>query len=333
MQDTTLQGGKFVRGVNDYNIRLDMGVHYKIAPENNLWLLFNFDEFNRDELVRESFTNISNGFTDTNIFNDSDEFQINEYSIGIQNIWSLTDRLILTSGLLAVHTNAKETFISESIFPSFRFRDIYDVSVRHTSWEGYANIDINVTDALSLHLGMFLFYADQENYQKIILFFGLFSTEFERNFTEVNPRLGITYAINTGQVLRIAYQRWSRHDVDGSLIPMSSAGIPLETRFNAIHGTNDRIRLQLDWQFTGNLFAQLYAERNYVNNENSLRGVFSLGEVNLDKLKNEINLSTLNEDFLGIIPEINSKSEIESVGVKINYGLFDNLTARIAYNC
>ena len=346
---------------NHYDMRFDAGMHYKISPENNLWLSIQFSESNLDSfrtvdrVISTDFFGLSVDIS-ANSLSQSDEFQVNRYNLSIKNIISINDWITLTSGAGATLTEANDTFTAfgrgKFINPFDRgiqvqtdvFITKQDTNARLVSLEVYSLADFDILESLKLQAGLFLFHADDE-FSFVDFFFDKFEdnvfpeTNFsgsstfkfdsEQDFLEWNPRIGLTYEFNPGQLLRLAFQRWSRPDNKATLLPVATSGIPLETRFNAPHGTSEQYRIQSDWRFTDFLYATIFAERLFIDNTTGIGGLSS-GEAFLKPLRNKINSSTENENLLTAGPEF-GKNVIESLGLNIDFALFDEFTGGITY--
>jgi len=112
----------------------------------------------------------------------------------------------------------------------------------------------------------------------------------------VAPRLGAAYALGNGATLRTAHQKWLRPAAYNSLVPIATAGIPIDDSLVYAGGTLSRTRAQLDWEMSPAWFITAFADRRTVDNLKSpLDGVLNTRAdvTNLDRLRqrNVVNLA------------------------------------------
>jgi hypothetical protein len=159
----------------------------------------------------------------------------------------------------------------------------------------------------------------------------IFPENYERSI--VAPRLGAAYAIGGGATLRAAYQKWLRPASYNSLLPVATAGIPLDDSLVLAGGTLSRTRGQLDWELSPAWFITAFADRRNVDNLNSpLDGVLNtrldVTKVNRLQQKNFANLAA--PDQLEDTP-IFARGTASSGGLTANHVLTRNFAAYLGY--
>jgi hypothetical protein len=96
--------------------------------------------------------------------------------------------------------------------------------------------------------------------------FTLENTSVDRNFNEVNPRLGLHWQIAPLQTLRGVYQRWRRPASSATLSPVDTAGIPINDRLVVAGGFYQRARLQYDGEIGKSAFLRAFVDHERVDN-------------------------------------------------------------------
>ena len=89
-------------------------------------------------------------------------------------------------------------------------------------------------------------------------------------FEELNHRIGFRYGLAPGKTLRAAYQRWRRPFGPGSLGLTETAGIPIEDRLVDGGGLLRRGKVRLDWELSPRQFLQFAVDKREVNNLQSV---------------------------------------------------------------
>ncbi len=134
--------------------------------------------------------------------------------------------------------------------------------------------------------------------------FALADNELERNYSEINPRLGLKWQLGEMQSLRLVGQKWRRPAAAGTLSEVETLGIQVNDKLPTAGGLYERVRLQYDVEKNKKAFLQAFLDHEHINNGlGGQRTAISGFEVTqLDSLRNR--------------PEVFSpKSDIENTPV------------------
>ncbi|CAN5257692.1 FecR domain-containing protein [soil metagenome] len=148
------------------------------------------------------------------------------------------------------------------------------------------------------------------------------------------PRVGASYAVGSGATLRGAYQKWLRPASFSSLMPVATAGIPVDESLAYPGGTLSRIRGQLDWELSPAWFVNAFADRRSVDNLVSEKsGVLNTRQdvSNLFRLRQSGLTNLVSADLLEQRP-IFSSGVATSAGFSANHVISRNLAGSMAYS-
>lgn len=87
-----------------------------------------------------------------------------------------------------------------------------------------------------------------------------------QRFAEINPRLGVRFALAERQALRLVAQHWRRPGSAGTLAPVDTLGIALNDRLPIAGGLYQRTRLQYDAELGSSRFVQAFVDAERVDN-------------------------------------------------------------------
>lgn len=96
--------------------------------------------------------------------------------------------------------------------------------------------------------------------------FALVTEARERNYSEINPRLGLKWQLGARQSLRLAGQKWRRSASAGTLSEVDTLGIPVNDKLPTAGGLYERVRLQYDVETNRAAFFQVFLDHEHINN-------------------------------------------------------------------
>ncbi|MDP4030450.1 MAG: tetratricopeptide repeat protein [Gallionella sp.] len=338
--------------VNGSNERLDLGAHYRFGPQSQAWLKIGTgDESSTVDTVTSVATNLgtaSNGskfatrpdqrdiqLRHTFAVNDQHELswgtelglmkktntQISEKCIHIES--SIVPCSITGSGIVPLdRLNQRDSDRSRDLWLSDRYRVNDGFNLQgDLAWQHYTKSrDINIDrDA-------YVDYPNGYNSQK-----QQFSENYDRSF--IAPRLGASYVIGNGATLRGAYQKWLRPASYNSLVPVATAGIPIDDSLVYSGGTLSRFRGQLDWELSSEWFMSAFADRKRVDNLSSpLDGTLNTRAdvTNLERLRQQSVANLAAPDQIEATP-IFARGNATSGGIAVNHVLSRNLAGYFGY--
>lgn len=88
----------------------------------------------------------------------------------------------------------------------------------------------------------------------------------ERNYSEINPRLGLKWQLGEMQSLRLVGQKWRRSASAGTLSQVDTLGIQVNDKLPTAGGLYERLRLQYDAETNRSAFFQAFLDHEYINN-------------------------------------------------------------------
>jgi Flp pilus assembly protein TadD len=254
-----------VKGSND---RLDIGAHYRFAPQSQVWLKLgrgtesstvgqttsaqtnmglasNGSDFEtrphqRDLQWRHTFAvsdshELSWGIEDARMDKTNTLVQENFYHLGEGVVPS--DRLILDD-----RDHSRDLWLSNRIRASARLNLQADLAWQHYSKTRGIDIYRDRQPPVTQQLA--------EDYDQGI----------------VAPRLGASYTLGSGATLRGAWQKWLHPASYSALSPVATAGIPVDDSLVNPGGVLTRTRAQLDWELSPTWFLSAFADHKRANN-------------------------------------------------------------------
>lgn len=96
--------------------------------------------------------------------------------------------------------------------------------------------------------------------------FVLVNSAAERNYSEINPRLGVKWQLAGMQSLRLVGQRWRRSASAGTLSQVDTLGIQVNDKLPTAGGLYERVRLQYDVETDREAFFQAFLDHERVDN-------------------------------------------------------------------
>lgn len=294
--------------------RADIGLHYKFSPDSQLW--FKAGEFSSQDDIK----GILNGAP---IVSD---VKVRQPEWGLRHTFATGNGHEVTWGAEQGQRRTSSDFFDNSLAPLAVFYLNYDYNER--------SFDAYVSDRWQVRPGFLvqgdLFYQHHRRkatYNDNVIPFPFLSTYSQESHsqTRFNPRLGMAYQFDQGPQVRLAYQRWLRPSLFSSLGPVATAGIPLEDRLVMRGGELDRLRGQLEWEYSNKSFVAAYFDFKKVDNNRFSMTPFALNELeSLEKLRPRRFGSLATDDMLEFYntPEYDG-GRIKSGGISVNHLLTD----------
>jgi tetratricopeptide (TPR) repeat protein len=294
--------------------RADIGLHYKLNPDSRFWLKKSSFE-SKDDSLGPFFGAFVYLFT-----------QVKQPESGLRHTFSAGQDHEVTWGIEEGHRETEGDFFDFTSFFPFTELGIYEYDER--------SIDSYVSDrwraSPNLLLQGDLFYQRHRRIAALNTYYFSGTTLLlavpgpqERfSHSRINPRLGLVYRFENGPQLRLAYQRWQRPVLFSSLGPVATAGIPLDDRLVMRGGELERLRGQLEWEYSPRSFLSVHVDHKKIDNHKfSLATPFDIDELeSLRKLRPRGISSLANDDMLEFsnTPEWDG-GRVTSGGVALNH--------------
>lgn len=298
----------------DSEDRFDLGVHYKLLPDNQLWFKAGQGKtssaFTSGKLITPSATTDNINLATTDNMND----------FALRHLFQISELLQLSWGVEQAEQNTESSFTTPG-------SPVYIEKVSNTSTDYYLTA-IWQRQKLTLDGGAFY---QQHKVNQQTLFDILNINESKLSEDQLNPRIGVVYHPSTPLTVRAAYQKWMRPTSASTLAPVVTAGIPLDDRIVGNGGQLTRVRGQLEWQATPSIFTQAFAD--YRKIDNLILNVLSPPKnENLGGLK-ERNMASLATDdmYEFVSPPDFEEGTAQSAGAAINMMLTSNWSAYLRY--
>lgn len=256
--------------------RGDIGINYKAAPDNQLWFKAG-DGRQRNSVsgsyVSQSVADTFNNALATTIFTsagrlDGFESEITQDDVQFRHAFTRessqwawgaeTSRQTRTGRLVTTFTPAR-----------LNIDELYSVKAT----DAYVSGRYQMPGAFSAQLDLFSQHVRtrRNDLQTLDLLapsaqYVLLSDAQERNYTEVNPRLGLKWQLGAMQSLRLVGQKWRRSASAGTLGEVDTLGIQVNDKLPTAGGLYERGRLQYDVETNKTAFFQVYLDHEHINN-------------------------------------------------------------------
>ncbi|MBG9386553.1 tetratricopeptide repeat protein [Caenimonas aquaedulcis] len=255
--------------------RVDVGLNFKIDPENQLWLKGgkgSQDNSVNGSLFSPEISATLNTAFSTNIFKplgtldsffstvDQDDVQFRHSfsAIGLQWSWGVERSNQDQNGGLS--TTFAPARLDNTQHFTIRATDVWASALYKTAAGHQAQVDVfgqkseqHRTDVDQLTLAI-------PGIQPALV-----PTSGDRDYNEVNPRLGFKWQVAPSQAVRFAWQKWRRPASSSTLSPVDTVGIPVNDRLVSAGGKYERGRVQYDGEL-GSGFVRAYADHERVDN-------------------------------------------------------------------
>lgn len=329
--------------VANSNERLDVGAHYRFAPESHLWLKIGRGDETREvdgglrfpALTREMSQIFGVAFPDDGAVSQRGKTTVDDWQL--RHVLDLDQRWQFGWGLESgKHSSRGE--LAMVVLP---------VVIATTERDQFESRDIHLTNRLRL-ADTLTAQADisRQHLTRDYAFDRAYGFLFgsgvvvpggaandKTDLTEWNPRLGMAWQPAAGSMVRFAAQRWRKPATAGTLSTVDTAGIALDDRLVATGGRSKRLRAQYEWQPNGQLFVQAWGDRreirNLVNEDGDLLQGFSVPD--LERLRNKPNFIAQAYDPLEETPEFGA-ARINAFGVAGNVLVRQDLSLATRYH-
>ena len=285
--------------------RLDLGAHYKFSPVSQLWV-----KVGRGNNTTDITSNIVSGFfvgtlAKYALGTDNDEF-------GFRHTMTLESQTEITWGAESARQRNPIKFrIVDTLDPtSFTFNSDATnddsagayLSVRKPVMQNFLmQGDLYYQHYRKTYDHTFGFSDLSGNSQEIVV--DSATRHEEKGSNRVAPRLGMVVRFAPNQLLRFAYQDWTRPASVATLSPVATAGIPLDDQLIEPGGRLKRAAVQAEWEWSNTTFGRALLDRREVSNPRFSTTFIIVPEVpDLEKLKNRSLLYTANNDLLEATP-------------------------------
>lgn len=294
--------------------RTDLGGHYKLSPDSQIW--YKFGEFVSHDSAQGLL------LFDLVML----KTRVEQPETAFRHSFSMRGNHELTWGFERGERRMSSDFATLTNWPlvtlsAYRFAE--------TSRDLFFADRWRIGPALDLDLGLVLHRSVREA-QNVghYLYLGehlwdpeLISSERYRRDV-VNPRFGLVYRTANELQFRAAYQRWTRPTLFSSLGPVATAGIVLDDRMVMRGGDLRHARAQVEWEVSRRTFATAYIARKTIDNRRfQLSTPFALDNLeSLQKLRPRRLGSLANDDLLEFVdtPEWDS-GRISTIGLGFNH--------------
>jgi hypothetical protein len=323
-------------GVSGNNTRGDFGMHYEFSPQSQLWIKVGVGRENSTD--QETVTYMPTPPTTTSASNfathpDGSDFQI-------RHTFAATDRHQVTWGYAWGKALSPEDLVSDGFLSvggapvpvNTLHEDVKDRSDEFYIADLYAP-----NNRLSIDAALTWSHYRKDRDTSIVR--NEVSYYVYQNFpetwggTEIQPRAGFVYRFAPDELVRLAYQRWTRPATYNTISPIATAGIPLDDQIVFAGGRLTRTRAQIEWAWSHTTFTSAFMDYEQVNNLNSLLDGVQNTRSDLEELDRLQNLT------LTYLPSPNqlegtpifSEGRIASAGASINQILSREFSVSAGY--
>ena len=301
--------------------RLDLGANYKFSPTSQSWLKIGAGDENThigmDDRQRASpiLSQLDTLPRRRDIqYRHSLRLDADEWSWGLEHA-----RMDTESALVA---NSDGVQIRQ------------DQSDADQSWSIYLTDRHHLNEKLLLDAGLpYQEYRKTSNSSSTWDSTALGSNSESFSRKGVYPGIGLAYTPATGEVWRLAYQKWLHPIASGTLSPVATAGIALDDQVVLPGGKLERLRFQLERELSAATFANLFLDAKRINNLGEPGNVLNqgVGVANLDRLRNRATLVfQINGEALEQAP-VFLQGRIASAGASLSQRWGDTLTGYTSY--
>ncbi|HIJ90374.1 MAG: tetratricopeptide repeat protein [Desulfobulbaceae bacterium] len=321
--------------------RGDIGINYKRAPENQFWFKVG-DGRQRNSVsgsyVSQSVADSFNNALATTIFTpagilDGFESEITQDDIQFRHAF--------TSGLAQWAWGAEKSHQTRTghlvtTFAPARLNIDELYSVKAT--DAYVSGRYQLPGKFSAQLDLFSQHVrtERNDLQTLDLLappaeFVLVSDAQERNYHEVNPRLGLKWQLGAMQSVRLVGQKWRRSASAGTLSEVGTLGIQVNDKLPTAGGLYERVRLQYDAEVEKTAFFQAYLDHEHI--ENGLGGqrtaITGFEVTQLESLRNRPEVFSPKSDLENTPVFI--EGTVSTVGLSANFLVSKHQTLSASY--
>ena len=317
------------------NRRLDLGAHYRFGPQSQAWLkIGNGSESSTVNTLTTAATNLGTAGKTSNF-----ETKPEQRDLQWRHTFNLNQEHELSWGAELARQEKSNSLVQDNFFhigagavPADRLAQ-QDEDRSRDIW---LSDRFRVNDRLTLQGD--LAWQQYRKTRDIMIYRDrvppvtqAFPESYERSIAA--PRLGAAYVAGSGATLRAAYQKWLRPASFNTLMPVATAGIPLDDTLVHPGGTLSRLRAQLDWELSPAWFMSAHADRRNVDNLSSpLDGVLNTRAdvTNLDRLRQRAIANLAAPDQLEATP-VFARGSVTSGGASFNHVFSRKLAGYVGY--
>ncbi len=288
--------------------RLDLGVHYKLRPDNQIWLKAGY--FDSSEKMAGTL-----GFDDilarTAIKVPEFGFRHSLDSRGGHQIsWGIDGGRRNTDGNLN-----DQFFLGEK------------TTLKESSLDLFLSDTLALNSQLSLQADLVYQRQRRRAVEQPYLVFAPpedppLTPEIEhQDRQQLNPRLGLVYRPDTHMRFRLAYQDWLRPMTFSALQPVATAGIALDDTLVQRGGELQRLRLQGEWEPRADTFLMGYLDVKEIDNHRFNLRPFGVENLeSLGKLRPRDMGSLMRDDLHEFFtPPDYAGGKVNSLGLSVNH--------------
>jgi Flp pilus assembly protein TadD len=325
--DASRQDSQPVGTVNglDYDLddrldtrRLDLGFHYKLRPDSQVWLKAGYFQSEEDTAgilgVLPYFYSPIQATTEVGLpeFAFRHSFATtggHQISWGMDLGWRGTDAIF-----------------RDDVFGDGTFLLGHDYEITENSWDAYLSDVYQFSSYLTLEGSLVVqkYRGKATDIPSLILppdppDYGTPSME-ENDHDQLSPRLGLIYRPDEQTHIRLAWQNWIRPAGMSTLGPVATAGIPLDDKLVMRGGELNRIRLQGEWEATPRTFLMGYLDYKDIDNNRFSIRPFAVSDLeSLGKLRPRDYGQLMRDDLYEFVdaPDY-AGGEVGTVGLTVN---------------
>ncbi len=257
--------------------RIDMGLNYKFAPDNQLWIKAGSGRQSLSmsgDFVSQASADSLNALFDTTIFSPNGKLDAVENVTTKQDMQlrhSFSNSGVLWSWGFEHSTLQADALVVNTITPvrtlvvqqtSQRVDDAY-VSARYQksgSFEVQGDLFSQNSTGTVTDLTLWRLLVDPP------INIPISGAVTRIDYTETHPRFGLKLQVAPLQSLRFVTQKWRRPASAGSLSPIDTVGIAVNDRLVTEGGLYERSRIQFDGEIGTGSFVQVFADQERVIN-------------------------------------------------------------------
>ena len=321
--------------------RGDIGVNFKWAPDNQFWFKAG-DGRQRNAVsgpyVSQTTANSLNNALATTIFGpngtldrfqsgiDQDDIQFRHAFTSGSTQWAWgaeTSHQNKTGRLVTTFTPAR---LDINEFYAVKATDAYVSGRYQMSEKGVVQLDVFSQQVR----------VRRSDLQTLDLLappaqFVLVNSTVERNYSELNPRVGLKWQLGGMQSLRLVGQRWRRSASAGTLSGVETLGIQVNDRLPTSGGLYERMRLQYDAERNRATFFQAFLDYERINNGlgGQRTAITGFEVTQLESLRNRPEVFSSKSDIENT--PVFAEGSVSTVGLAANALLSDRQTISASY--
>lgn len=275
--DGDLQNSSLANDRLDQNEhRADFGINYKREPDNQFWLKLGGGQ--QDSEVFGTFvspsiaTSLNSAFAPT-VF--SPNGRLDKFGMGI-NQSDIQFRHAFSSGPMEWTWGMESSYQRRTGGLTATFAPVrlnFDEKLEVRAYDAYFSGKYRAPAATEAQLDVFAQHTriHRTNLETLDILsvpatLTVEDSHINKDYSEVNPRLGIKWHPSQFQSLSIVGQQWRRPASASSLSAVDTLGIAVNDRLPSAGGYYERGRVQYEREFSGKAFFQAFYDYEHVDN-------------------------------------------------------------------